>query len=136
MSNYFHLFDIYHEATCIVMKDSTIIHTSTKRGVAPLIEFYEQNGTQENLIIIDRIIGKGAALLAVLIGAKTISTPIISRDAYVYLTKHNIDLQYTTIVDFIINRDQSGRCPIETSVLYIDNPIDGYHQIKHTLQTL
>lgn len=136
MSNYYNLLDMYQQETCIILKDATIIYTSTKRGVAPLIDFYEQNGIQEHLIVIDRIVGKAAALLAVLIGAKTISTPIISRDAYQFLLQYDIDVQYIQIVDYIINRDHTGRCPIESSVLTINNPEEGYTKIKHTLQTL
>ena len=41
-------------ATCIIMHEGDIIFTSTKKGVAPMIEFYNQyQETYHDLVIID-----------------------------------------------------------------------------------
>jgi len=123
--------------TCIIYNKDTIIFESTKRGVQPLIDFHENNLTSAaHLILVDRIIGKGAVIIASLIGIKEIYTPIISKDALDLSRTYNIHCEYSKLVDYIKNREQTGRCPIESCVLEISDPKKGFERIQETLFAL
>lgn len=130
------VFHKYPEATCLVFDGENLLFQSTKKGVAPLLDCYNEHGTLENLTVYDRIVGRGAALLAVLIGATSIHTPWISEAALSFCKTHNVTVDYDTLVDEIHNRDNTGRCPIETSVLGVEDVNEGYHIIIDTLQKL
>jgi hypothetical protein len=125
------------EKTCLILKDKEIIYSSTKKGVAPMIDFYENvYDNHEHLIVVDKIMGKGAVLLAILIGAKEIHTPIISEIALSYARENKLNVNYLNTVPYIINRTNDGKCPIETSVISISNIQKGYKVIKETLNEL
>lgn len=122
--------------TCVIMKEDEIIFTSNEKGVKPLLDFYRQYGIVENLCVVDKIMGRGAILLAKLIGAEKIITPIISIDALSLAKEYGMKVEYEKVVDYIVNRDNTGRCPIESSVLGISDVNQGYEIILKTLQKL
>ncbi len=119
--------------TCVVLRDEEVIYTSEKKGVAPLKLFYETNGRMDDLIVIDRIMGKGAVILADLVGAKVIITPIISTSGLDYANSKNLNVHYLKEVDYIINRTKDGSCPIEAATKEVTNSLKGYQIIEETL---
>jgi len=131
------LINKYPKKTCFVLKGDEIIFSSEAKGVKPLKEFYEERGaSEEPLTVVDRIMGKGAVMLAVLIGAKTIVTPIISQIALEYANANGVKTQFTKVVPYIVNRTCDGRCPIETAVLNIDEVLQGYEVMDEKLKSL
>ena len=125
------------EKTCIIFNNNSIIYESTNRGVQPLIDFLTINKrNQRNLVLADRVIGKGAVILAQNIGIKEIHTPVISNDALELAKEYGIACDYITLVPFIQNRDNTGRCPIESCVLDTSDPVQGLSMITQTLQEL
>lgn len=131
------LLDKYPKKTCFVLKVDEIIFSSEAKGVKPLKDFYEERGvSEEPLIVVDRIMGKGAVMLAVLIGAKTIVTPISSQIALEYAKSYGVKTQFTKVVPYIVNRSGDGRCPIETAVLNTEDVKRGYEVIDEKLRRL
>ncbi|WP_066497887.1 DUF1893 domain-containing protein [Abyssisolibacter fermentans] len=125
------------EKTCFVLKHNQIVFTSEQKGVKPMMDYYSSYGSStEPLTVVDRIIGKGAIILAILIGADQVITPIISQVALDFATKSNIKVKYCKIVPFIINRTKDGQCPIECSVTHINDIHEGYEAIRKTLLKL
>lgn len=126
--------ELLKQYTCVIYDKEKIVFTSTKKGVAPMIDFYNQDDfVKKNYKVIDRIMGKGAVLLAILIGAIEIETPFISKPALKLAKKYDLKVTYTVLVDKINNRTDTGQCPIESSVLNIDNIEVGYETILNTL---
>lgn len=131
------LLDIHNDKTCIILNNDEIVFTSDKKGVAPILDFYHSNkDVYENLIIVDRIVGKGALLLALLVNAKEVYTPVISENALKLNEHFNIKLFYEKTVPYIINRNKDGMCPIEKSLLEINDLDLGYQTIINTLRKL
>ncbi|MCF7927149.1 MAG: DUF1893 domain-containing protein [Candidatus Izimaplasma sp.] len=124
------------ELTCLIVKNTTILFKSTAKGVKPLMDYYQSPDKQKDVIVYDKIMGRGAVILSVLINAKKIVTPIISDSALKLAKHHNLEVFYEQNVPYIINRNNDGRCPIETSVLNIKNPQHGYEVILETLKKL
>ena len=137
MKDYLKLFETDSNKTCFILKKEEIIFSSTEKGVKPILDFYKEFGISNlPLLVVDKIMGKGAVVLAIFIGATKLVTPIISRDALILANEYNLEVTYNTIVPYIINRDNDGRCPIESSVLEIDSIEDGYNKIITALQAL
>lgn len=112
------LIDCFQENkyTCLIANNGEIIYTSFDKGVKPLFDFYKsQKGFELNdLQLIDKVIGKGAAFLCILIGIKKIHTDVISKPALDVLNQYKIQTTYVTITEHITNADKTGHCPVET----------------------
>lgn len=127
----------YPDATCIIMKNDEVIYTSDYKGVRPLLEFYREFGASRGDIkVTDRIMGKGAIVLALLCQAVEVMTPIISEAAFELASQHGLKVHYDKKVPYIINRQGDGRCPIEESVLAIDDLQVAYLRIVETIKEL
>lgn len=121
----------------LLSKNDQIIYTSDYKGVKPLLDYYHQYGTSSiPLTVIDKVMGRGAILLAKLVNVDKIITPLISEDALALAREYKMDVTYSTLVPYIINNTSTGRCPIESSVLGISDIAVGYHTIMKTLASL
>ena len=109
---------------------------STERGVKPLLNFLDEGYDLKGFFVADKVIGKAAAMLYVLLGVKEIFSLVISKPAIEILEKNNIKVFYETIVERIENRKKDGFCPMEECVLKCNSPKDGYFLIKEKLKTL
>ena len=102
-----------------------------------MLDFYHQTKElKSGYIIVDRIMGRSAVILAKLIQATTIITPVISEPALELAKEYKMNITYNEVVEYIINRDKTGRCPIESSVIDISDPLIGYKTIINTLKNL
>lgn len=63
----------------VVGYDNGKIVSSEKKGVAPLLDFYKQNHV--NMICCDKVVGKAAAIMHILLGSKYLHCHIISQKA-------------------------------------------------------
>ena len=121
--------------TCVICKDG-VVHTSTKRGVAPLVEWLTNGFDIKDFSAADKIVGKAAALLFVLCGVKEIYAPVMSKTAADILSRHGIYAEWDTLVQTIINRSGTGPCPMEQVVAGTDNPAEALKAIQDKLSAL
>ncbi len=121
--------------TCVLCKDG-IIYTSTARGVKPLVEWYESDMSFRDFSAADKVVGRGAAFLYVLLGIRSLYAGVISCSAYGLLLQNGIETTYTTLVPNIINRAGDGICPFEEAVLYITDPDSAYQAIRKKMQEM
>lgn len=132
-----HLQQLLDQYACVVKYQEEVIYTSTAIGVKPLMVFYKEHGSShKDLTVIDRIMGKGAVMLAILVGARELITPIMSQSAYDYAQKYDLTLQVEKVVPMIINRSGDGQCPIELAVLEIEDLQQGYKAISKAIEVL
>lgn len=129
---------IAKEGTSVVLiRNGEMIHTADGRGVRPLIEIYEEHPTlMKDSLVVDRLIGKAAAMLLVLGGVRAAYANTMSRAGADYLRANGVQLQAGRIIDLISNQDNTGICPMERSVLHTDDAEEGYHILKDTMQAL
>lgn len=126
-------------STCIILKNDEIIYKSSFIGVKPLIMFLNEHDDvhgNEELILIDKIIGKAALLLAVKCGIKKIFTPVISQEALEAAKHYGVMWESAKIVPHIINREGNGKCPIEASVTDTMDLDEAYRNIKAVIAEL
>lgn len=110
--------------------------TSDKRGVKPLLEMLDEKKHLHGFSIADKVIGKAAAYLYVLLEADEIYTNVISRPALDILKNHAVNVEYGILTEAIRNRDNTGFCPMETAVMNAESPDEALRLIREKLRQL
>ncbi len=121
--------------TCVLCKGEQIL-TETARGVAPLLRLLESGCELHGFSAADKVVGKGAAFLYVLLGVSEVYADVISESALAVLRAAGIGVQHGMLVPYIKNRKGDGRCPIEQAVLSLDTASEALAVIHKTLRAL
>ncbi len=129
---------IKREGTSVVLiKNDTIIHTDDGRGVSALIRLYESHPDKlKDAIVVDRMIGKAAAMILILAGVKAVYGETFSVAGKATLEAEGIDVKYNRVIDMISNREGNGICPFERSVLDCQSPEEAYEKLTQTYHAL
>jgi hypothetical protein len=90
----------------------------------------------QNTIIVDKIVGKAAALLISYIQAQTVFCSLLSIRGKTVLKNHGITFFHEELTPEIINRYGTDICPFEKAVLDVEDPKIGYLRIQAKLQQL
>ena len=112
------------------------VYTSKERGVKSLLYFLDNRIDVSGFYCADKVVGKGAAFLYVLLNVFEIHAGVISKCAMETLSANGIRVTYDILVDRISNREKTGYCPIEEAVFDIDNPSLALSAIKEKLLSL
>lgn len=108
---------IEEELTCVLAREEGVVLRSKEKGVMPLYGFIQNEGSSEqSLLMVDKIVGKAAAYLAIYAGVKGIYTHKISEGGLHILERHGIKVFYDQVVPYIYNRTKTGQCPMESSL--------------------
>ncbi len=123
--------------TCVIT-DGERCYTSRERGVKPLLELYSRLGERGlcGCSAADKVVGKAAALLYVLLGVDRIYAGVISEKAAKALEKHGTEYSFGQMPPAIRNRAGDGYCPMETAVADIDDPQSALKAIINRLKDL
>lgn len=121
--------------TCVVT-NGEIFHTSSERGVKPLLLWLDDNVDMNDYCAADKVVGKAAAFLYVLLGVAEVYGGVISKASVEVFEKYGVEYHYDTLVDAIRNRTNTGYCPMEQAVKNVTDPNDAYNVIKEALQKL
>ena len=115
--------------TCVLYEGETKI-TSKKRGVAPLLEWVEEGRNFENFVSADKVIGKAAAFLYVLLHIGEVYAGVISKSAAQVFQTYGVNFTYDVMAERIINRAGTGFCPMEEATKDIERPEEALTAIK------
>lgn len=121
--------------TCVLCHEDCC-HTSSLRGVKPLVQWYVSGADFSQFAAADKVIGRATAFLYQLMGIRTVYAHVISRPALAVFETHGVYVQYGQLVDNIINRKGDGLCPFEDAVLNIQQPRQAYDAILQKMQEL
>ncbi len=121
--------------TCVVCCGGET-YTATERGVRPLLSWLN-GGTPLALgTAADRVVGKAAAFLYVLLGVKAVYAPIMSAPARDTLRAGGIEVFADSIVPAIRNRTDTGFCPMESAVWELSDPREAKAALERRLAEL
>lgn len=120
----------------LVLFDGKTFLTDTKRGVKPLLDLLDGNEDLSGFSAADKVVGKAAAFLYVLLNVKEIYADVISTHALAVLEQHQIPVEYNTLTDKIKNRAGTGFCPMETAVLCEESPEKALEKIREKAKEL
>lgn len=121
--------------TCVLLKGEKV-YKSFQRGVKPLLSLLEQKTDLQGFSAADKVAGKAAAFIYVLMGIKELYTSVISRHALEVLKNRGIKVFYETEVPAVRNRTDTGFCPMETAVLNINDPKEALTALKKKTREL
>ena len=121
--------------TCVLYGNGEF-YSSCHRGVKPLIDFIKTGKNFSGFSAADKIIGKGAAFLYVILGVKCVWAKTLSEKAKAVLDAYKIENSYEILVPDIKNRAGTGLCPIEQAVSDVDSPREALSIIQKTLETI
>lgn len=124
-----------NDYTLAAVSDKSEI-TSRHRGVKPLLDIINGKTDLNGYSVADKVIGKAAALLYVLLKPDEIFAFTISRPALDVLSQNHIEIKYDTLTEAIRNRDNTGFCPMESTVLDTLDPYEAIELIKKKLAEL
>ena len=101
-------------ASLVVMNKNGEIREFYNRRVIDIVSLIKsEENFLDGAIIADKVIGKVASALLVLAGVKEIYARTISEYAIEVLENNNIKYSFGNRVDYIINNDKTGMCPME-----------------------
>ena len=120
----------------LVLSDGKKLLTDTKRGVKPLLDLLDKNTDLSGFSAADKVVGKAAAFLYVLLNIKEVYADVISTHALVVFEQHKIPVEYNTLTDKIKNRAGTGFCPMETAVLDENEPEKALKKIREKAKEL
>lgn len=122
---------------CVFCRDGQIVREGVGTGVGPLLAAWEtEPELLHGTVIVDKIVGKAAAMLAVLGGAAGVYGLTMSEAARDYLEAYGVPYGCDLCIERIINRAGTGLCPMEQTVLGIEEPEEGYLALKETVRRL
>ncbi len=101
--------------SCVIANRSET-RTFTQRGVADLYTLYNNDPAfMQGATIADKVIGKGAAALMILGGMTEVYADVLSTPARKLFEQYGVKVSCAQEVPHIINRQQTGYCPLETA---------------------
>ena len=116
--------------------DGKTVFTDDKRGVKPLLDIIDCGKTLGGFSAADKVVGKAAAFLYVLLGVSEIYADVISRHALSVLEEHKIPVEYAVLTEAVKNRSGTGFCPMETAVLDENSPENALVKIRARIAEL
>lgn len=120
--------------TLVILKDDREIFSSKKRGLRPLVEAIEFLSSQmKDSTIIDKVIGRAAAMLMVYAKVKEVYTVTISNPAKEVLSDAKIPFHFKNDTKTIMNNSGTGQCPMEKLSLEFEDNKEFLLRVKKIL---
>lgn len=121
----------------IACRDNKIFYCSNEIGVKPILSKLNENiDFYKDADIEDTVVGKVAACLYVLAKIKYVYAHTLSEPAKIYLENNNVSFKYDELVKEIRNRTNTDMCPLEKSVIHIENPVAAKIALENTIKEL
>lgn len=117
--------------TCVLCKGEEIL-TSTECGVKPLLQWLDGEISVKGFSAVDKVVGKAAAFLYVLLEVKEVYASVMSEGASDVLSKYGICSGYNVSAKEIINC--KGICPMEQAVNGIDIPEQALEAVEEKVR--
>lgn len=128
---------LHHGQSIALIKANKVIFTDRSRGVMPLLKLLDsQPELLKDALVVDKIVGKAAAMLLTLGGVKEIHTYMLSKNGRAFLESRGIPVTAQCDIDMIQNRQKDGICPFEKSVLDTDDLEEAHARLKATAKRL
>jgi hypothetical protein len=121
-----------------IYKNGELVFSSSKKGVRPHLDAIEEVGLTElkGSVMVDKIIGRAAALLILYVKAAESYAIVISEGAKQLFDESGINYSYRIQTENIKTENGVIYCPFEQMVQGIDKPEEAYHAIKSKMAEL
>lgn len=116
--------------TLAIYKDGKIKYYNQRNLKPVFLALGDFNNDFKECFIVDRRISKASAVLFAYGNAKNIRTPLMTKSAGEFLKKHGINYKADEITDSVLDKNSKIKCPLEKTVLNIDDPNTAYNMLK------
>lgn len=121
--------------TCVLRKND-MVYFSQERGVKPLLIWLDSDIDFNGYSAADKVVGKAAAMLYVLLGVSNVHAIVISVKAKEVLEKNGIGVTYDSLVERIHNRTNTGFCPMEEAVWEMEDLQEALQAVRDKVAAL
>lgn len=121
--------------SCVICNGSQVL-TSQKSGIAPLLEQVESGEVLRGASVADKVIGRAAAMLLLLGGAKAVYADVMSASAKALLSNAGLTVRYGELTKYIVNRRGDDQCPMEQAVASLTDPKDAPAALHAAIERL
>lgn len=129
--------EIFQKENCtLVLCKGDDVFTSDQTGIKKLVELAEGDKDFSDYSACDKIVGRAAAFLYVLLGVKHVHATVMAKLAIQILDRAEITYSADTFAETIQNRQNTGICPMEEAVIRSGSPIKALEDIKAELERL
>jgi len=104
-----------HENASLVLCRGDDIIIKTGRGVSDLVKMYSGGQSFDGYSAADKIVGRAAASFFAVIGVSEVFGEVMSKKALPTLKENKIKYSFGELTDEIINREETGVCPMEAA---------------------
>lgn len=122
-------------ATCVLVFGD-IVYQSKEHGLRPLLDWLYSGNKFAGYRMCDKVVGRAAAFLMILLGVREIYADVISEDAVKLLEENNITVNYGKTVPQILNDEKTGSHPLEDAVKGITDANDSIMAIELTIKRM
>ncbi len=123
--------------TIVLVKDGKVIYKSKDKGIRPMFTIARELKEEgKGAALADRVIGKGAAILAAYVEIGEIYGKLISSAGIERLDHYGIPYSMETSCEYIKNRDKTDFCPIEKISMEIEDPKKLIESIENFLKNI
>lgn len=117
-------------ALCFV-KDEQVIFETSSRGISGFLRAIEEFDEQlRGASAADKVVGKAVALLCVYTGIRAVYASVVSRKAKELFEEKNVKVEWSELVEDILNDCEPGTCPFEKLASSIEDPAEAYIKLK------
>lgn len=110
--------------SCVIANGNNI-RTFNQKGIKDLYHLLKEEPSYlRGASIADKVVGKAAAALMILGGVKEVFADVIGLSALAFLRHADIDVTFTQVVPYIINRNNTGMCPLEQMSISKNSPTE------------
>jgi len=121
----------------MIYSDGRLIFQSASKGIRPHLEAIETHGEAlRGTLMVDKIVGRAAALLILYSGAAEAQAHVLSRPGRQVLDMYGLPTSYVELVDHIKMKDGSIYCPFERMVQGVTDPDEAYAAIVEKMRSL
>ncbi len=113
--------------TLAIYKNGNIKYYNQRNLKPVFLTLEDFNYDLKDCYIADRRISKASAILFAYGNAKNIRTPIMTKSAKEFFKKRGINCKADEVADSVLDKNSKIKCPLEKSVLYIDEPNTAYN---------
>ncbi len=125
------------EAGLIVLQEEQQVFTAQTPGIRAALWLHDEcPAILRGAVIVDRIIGRAAAMIFADGGVRAVYGSVMSKTAQQELEAKGIATQAGSLVEAVINRQGTGICPMEQAVLGIETPELALPRLRDTVALL
>ncbi|HHT76692.1 MAG TPA: DUF1893 domain-containing protein [Clostridiaceae bacterium] len=113
------------------------VYESSARGIAPPMHCLSvEPDKMKGASVADKIVGRAVALLLIFGGVKFVHAQIISQHALDAFAQSSVVVTFEDMVPYVVNRQGDGMCPMEETVLGIQEPQEAYISLQKKIKEM